>query len=125
MHWPSMPEVQATKDSSNPAIEFVPVLQPLNCGFIVEDFALAVLLSPEVFIPSRCKAVIAITCTFLYSNSISDLTKIFPDGGTEVDMRVAGSCTDCQGTNVEISTEGYRVLAAPLGTRIDVAYTIE
>ncbi|KAJ6548810.1 hypothetical protein B0H19DRAFT_1265605 [Mycena capillaripes] len=68
----------AAQKFTGTATEFVPVPQLLNCGFIIEDFALAVLLSPEVFDLSQCKAVIAVT-----------------HQGTEVNMRVAGSCTGC------------------------------
>ncbi|KAJ7358340.1 hypothetical protein DFH08DRAFT_932459 [Mycena albidolilacea] len=97
----------AAQSVAGKATEFVPVNSPLDCGFIVRPAALAVLLSPEAFDPSQCQAVIGVTFN-----------------GTEVDMRVAGSCDACEGNDIEISTEGYQVLGAPLGSTIDVTYLI-
>ncbi|KAJ6582328.1 hypothetical protein B0H19DRAFT_1061752 [Mycena capillaripes] len=56
-------------------------------GTVAQSFTETVLLSPEVFNSSQCDALISVTCT-------------------EVDMRVAGSCTECRGNNVEITMEG-------------------
>ncbi|KAF7345596.1 hypothetical protein MVEN_01578400 [Mycena venus] len=98
----------AAQSISGTATEFAPVNSPLDCGFIVRPSALAVLLSPEAFDPSQCLAVIGVTFN-----------------GTEVDMRVAGTCDACEGTDIEISTEGYEVLGAPLGSTIDVTYVIQ